>query len=104
MHVTFKVIYGPEEECAATFLAVPLVTETELGDGPADESCPDKLLPIGVSYRCGSATEMVPKRWHTTPVTIRRMKGNQPADHLIEELRNLRNLSHPGNNSIVFFI
>lgn len=89
-------MYG-QEECAAAFLPVPLVSETELGDDPEDESCLDQLLPNGVSFRCGSTTEMVPRRWQRTPVTIRRMKGNQPADLLIEELRNMRNLSHPCN-------
>ena len=88
-------IYG-NEECAVEFGPIPLITETELGDDPADESNLDQLLPQGVTYKCGSTSEMVPRRCDRTPVTIRRMKANQPADLLIEELRNISSLRHNG--------
>lgn len=79
---------------------VPLVNESEISD-PDDDGCGAEtdlngLLPRGIAYRAGPTTEMVPRRWHQTPVTVRRMKDNQPPDLLFEELHSMSRLRHPG--------
>ncbi|XP_045035424.1 inactive serine/threonine-protein kinase TEX14-like isoform X1 [Daphnia magna] len=94
-----KILYGRGESAAALW-PVPLISETEISD-PDDDGCGAEadlngLLPRGIAYRCGPTTEMVSRRWHQTPVTIRRMRDNQPPDLLFEELQSMSRLRHPG--------
>jgi hypothetical protein len=77
-----------------------LISESEISD-PDDDGCGaeadvNALLPRGIAYRSGPTNEMISRRWHQTPVSIRRMKGNQPPDLLFEELRSMSRLRHPG--------
>ena len=44
---------------------VPLVDEAEISD-------PDDDGNVGVTYKAGPTTEMVPRRWNQTSVTVRR--------------------------------
>ena len=94
-----QVIYGNGESAAALW-PVPLVDETQLSD-PDDDYCDSDaalngLLPKGVAYRVGPTTEMVPRRWHHTAVTVRRLRENQTPDILFEELHSMSRLRHPG--------
>lgn len=89
-------------ESAAALWPVPLVNESEISD-PDDEGCGveadlNGLLPRGVNYRTGPTTEMVARRWHQTPVSLRRIRDNQPPDLLLEELHSMSRLRHPGRN------
>ena len=80
---------------------MPLVDEAEISDpdddGNDEEADLNGLIPRGVSYRDGPTTEMVPRRWNQTSVTVRRMKDNHQPDLLFEELRSMSRLRHPGN-------
>ncbi|XP_046455996.1 uncharacterized protein LOC124203305 isoform X4 [Daphnia pulex] len=94
-----KILYGRGESAAALW-PVPLISESEISD-PDDDGCGveadlNGLLPRGIAYRSGPTTEMIPRRWHQTPVTIRRMRDNQPPDLLFEELQSMSRLRHPG--------
>ncbi len=79
---------------AADFWPVPLVNESEIVD--LDATVSNGLLPRGIDYRSGPTTEMVGRHWGLTPVTLRRMIGNEPSDLLQEELAKMRRLRHSG--------
>ena len=76
--------------------------EAEIIENDPDEDENDEeadlngLLPRGVAYKSGPTTEMVPRRWHQTPVTVRRMKDNQRPGVPFKELRSISRLRHPG--------
>ncbi len=85
-----------------------MISESEISD-PDDDGCGAEadlngLLPRGIAYRSGPTTEMISRRWHQTPVTIRRMRDNQPPDLLFEELHSMSRLRHPGNILSKIFI
>ncbi|XP_046446927.1 inactive serine/threonine-protein kinase TEX14-like [Daphnia pulex] len=94
-----KILYGRGESAAALW-PVPLISESEISD-PDDDAYGAKAdlngyLPRGIAYRSGPTTEMISRRWLETPVTIRRMKDDQPPDLLFEELHSMSRLRHPG--------
>ena len=92
-------MYGRGESAAALW-PVPLVDESEIVDPDEDECGIEAalygLLPRSVAYRSGATTEMVPRRWHQTPVTVRRIKDHHTSDILLEELHSMSRLRHPG--------
>ena len=104
-----QTIYGHGESAAALW-PVPLVNESEIIDPDAEgcgvEADLNGLLPRGVNYRSGPTTEMVGRLWGPTPVTIRRMRDNEPPDLLLEELDSMRRLRHPGKlkSFLIFFL
>ena len=97
-----QVLYGRGESAAALW-PVPLVDESQLSD-PDDDFCEmeaalNGLLPRGVAYRVGPSTEMVPRKWLQTAVSVRRLKENHPPDILFEELHSMSRLRHPGTRT-----
>lgn len=83
--------YGKGESAAALW-PVPLVNESEILH--LNANVVSVLLPSGIDYRSGPTTEMVGRHWGQSPVTLRRMRGNEPPDLLLEELSNMRRLRH----------